>query len=233
MDTTRRSHLLSLPRGVWTYVRRAPGSYLWLAVLFATTYLMRHLSPRLLNDFLGERSTNLHNLAHDPVRVLISSAFWLGGGGWILYFVAYNVFHVPAERWLGTLRWLGVVAVAHIGATYLSEGVLFWAIRHGHAPAAAADTLDVGVSYALAGVAAVLTYRVAASWRPLYAFCVLVFYGLPLVNGRTFTDIGHVSAVLLGFACFPLVRGRPGLGGWDPVAAARRLVRSARPAPRG
>jgi hypothetical protein len=223
-DAAISSHLRTFPRAAWTYIRRAPGTYIWLAILLVTSVVMRHLSPDVLNQVLGNRSTNLHHLAEDPVRVLISSAFWLAGGGWITYFVLYNIFHVPAERWLGTLRWLGVVLIAHVGATYLSEGALYWAIRHGHAPASAVDTLDIGVSYALAGVIAILTYRIAAPWRYVYLAGVLVFYAVPLFVNLNFTAVGHFTAVLLGLCCYPLVRAHNDT--WSPVEVVRRVRRT-------
>ncbi|MCB5910180.1 rhomboid-like protein [Streptomyces pinistramenti] len=202
----------TLPRAaarLWTYVRRAPGTFVWLAILLVTSVIMHRFTPAVLTHVLQHRSTNIHNLVHSPVRVLLTSALWLDGGGWLLYFVVYNVVHVPAERWLGTGRWLAVLATAHIGATYLSEGVLALAIRAGAAPRSAVNTLDVGVSYALAGVIAVLTYRLAAPWNYLYVLGVLAFHGAPLLAGRNFTDIGHFASVLIGLACYPLVRGRP------------------------
>ncbi|WP_227982338.1 rhomboid-like protein [Nocardia spumae] len=217
----------SVPSAVGTYIRRAPGTYMWLAILLVSTLVVRHLTPQQADIVLGNRSTNLHHLREDPVRVLISSAFWLAGGGWLGYAVSYTVFHAQAERWLGTLRWLIVVLIAHVGATYISEGVLYWAIHHDYAPESAVNTLDYGVSYALAGVVAVLVYRIATPWRYLYLVGVIIFYTVPVFAGRTFTDIGHFSAMTLGFACYPLTRGRP--GPWDPVAATRaRFGSSAR-----
>ncbi len=61
----------------WGYVRRAPGTFVWLAILFVTTVVMHHLSPQVLHDVLGDRSTNLHHLREDPIRVLVTSAFWI------------------------------------------------------------------------------------------------------------------------------------------------------------
>lgn len=209
-------------RAVWRYIRSAPGTYVWLLILLLTTVVARQLAPDTLDRVLLRRSTNLHYLAVNPVRVLISSALWIDGGGWLLYAFLYTVFHAQAERWLGTLRWLGVVVFAHVGATYLSEGVLYAAIRHGHAPASAVNTLDVGVSYAMAGVQAVLTYWITPPWRYLYVVCVLGYYGQALIHGRTFTDVGHLSAALIGLACYPLTRARPGR--LDPGS----LLRSAR-----
>ncbi|WP_137724222.1 rhomboid-like protein [Prescottella subtropica] len=199
---------------VWAYVRRAPGTFAWLAILLVTTIVMHRLSEPTLTHVLGSRSTNLHHLREDPLRVLVTSLFWLSGGGWLGYVVLFNVFHVPVERWLGTWRWLAVVVIAHVGATYLSEGVLYWAIRVGQAPASAVNTLDVGVSYGLAGVTAVLAYRLVRPWRYWYVAGVLVVYAVPLFGTLTFTDIGHFAAVLIGFACYPLTRARPGV--WDP-----------------
>ncbi|MPY35418.1 hypothetical protein FNH09_30565 [Streptomyces adustus] len=195
-------------RQVRAYVRSAPGTYVWLAILFVTTVALHHMSPEFEEQFLRQRSTNIHELSDNPVRVLIASAMWIAGGFWWPYVVLYSVFHAQAERWLGTLRWLAVCVAAHVLATLISEGVLLRAIRDGMAPPSAVDTLDVGVSYALAGVVAVLTYRIAAPWRYAYLAFVLVWYGVPLVVGRTFTDVGHFVSALIGLACFPLTRGR-------------------------
>ncbi|MGW5868683.1 rhomboid-like protein [Streptomyces sp. NPDC055239] len=193
-------------RAVLAYIRSAPGTYIWLAILFVTTVAMHHMSPDFENDFLRQRSTNIHELSQNPIRVLVSSAFWIDGGGWLPYVFLYTVFHATAERWLGTARWLAVAASAHVMATLISEGVLALAIHHGAAPTSSVKTLDVGVSYALAGVVATLTYWVPSPWRYAYLLIVLTVYGTPLITGRTFTDLGHFTSVLIGLACFPLTR---------------------------
>ncbi|MFC7266448.1 rhomboid-like protein [Streptomyces lutosisoli] len=193
---------------VWTYMCGAPGTYVWLGILFVTTVAVHQMSPEFEEQFLRQRSTNIHELSNNPVRVLIASAMWMDGGHWLPYAVLYSVFHAPAERWLGTARWLAVCVAAHVLATLISEGALLLAIRHGVAPHSAVNTLDVGVSYALAGVIAILTYRIAAPWRYPYLALVLAFYGLPMFSSPTFTDFGHFISVVIGLACYPLVRGR-------------------------
>ncbi|MFG3202874.1 rhomboid-like protein [Streptomyces sp. NPDC048192] len=200
--------------GVWAYIRSAPGTYVWLLVLFVTTVALHQMSPEFEQHFLRQRSTNIHELSHHPVRVLISSAMWIDSGRWLPYVVLYTVFHAPAERWLGTARWLCVCACAHVLATLISEGALLKAIRDGMAPHSAVNTLDIGVSYALAGVVGVLTYRIAAPWRYVYLLVVLVVFGLPLAQGRTFTELGHFVSVLIGLACHPLTKGRG--KAWNP-----------------
>lgn len=199
---------------VWRYVRRAPGTFVWLLILTATTYFISHISPEFRDRFLRRRSTNLHELSTNPIRVLITSALYIDGGGVWLYYILYNIFHVPVERRLGTLRWLVVVIAAHVGATYLSEGAVYWEVRHGYLPRGAIFTLDIGVSYALAGVEAVATYLIAAPWSYVYATALTLYYGFHLVVGNTFTDLGHFSSVMIGFACFPLTKGV--VGKWDP-----------------
>ncbi|MDX3262249.1 rhomboid-like protein [Streptomyces sp. NPDC093228] len=196
------------------YVRSAPGTYLWLLVLFVTTVALHHMPPRFEEDFLRQRSTNLDELSSNPVRVFITSAMWIDGGRWLPYAVLYTVFHAPAERWLGTARWLAVCVAAHVLATLAGEGALLEAIRDGTAPRSAAGTLDIGVSYALAGVVAVLVYRITAPWRYAYLAVVLCVYTVPLMAAPTFTDFGHFVALLIGFACYPLTLGRE--KPWNP-----------------
>ncbi|MGZ0200272.1 rhomboid-like protein [Streptomyces sp. RM1] len=190
------------------YVRGAPGTYVWLAVLFVTTVAVHHMSPGFEQHFLRRRSTNIHELSRTPLRVLVSSAMWIDGGRWLPYALLYTVFHAPAERWLGTARWLAVCASAHVLASLVSEGLLLKAIKDGIAPHSAVNTLDIGVSYALAGVVAVLTYRIPLPWRYGYLAVVLAVFTLPLAGSPTFTDVGHFLAMLIGLACYPLAKGR-------------------------
>lgn len=105
-----------------SYLRSAPGTYVWLAVLFVSTVALHHMSPDFEEDFLRQRSTNIHELSDNPVRVLITSAMWIDGGLWLPYAVLFTAFHAQAERWLGTLRWLAVAVAAHVLATLISEG---------------------------------------------------------------------------------------------------------------
>ncbi|MFE9610385.1 rhomboid-like protein [Streptomyces sp. NPDC006012] len=199
---------LRVPGAAAAYVRSAPGTYAWLLILFATTVALHYMPPGFEQEFLRRRSTNIHELSRDPVRVLITSAMWIDGDHWLPYAALYTVFHAQAERWLGTLRWLVVCVAAHVLATVISELTLLHAIDVGAAPQRAADTLDVGVSYALTGVVGVLTYRIAPPWRYGYLAAVLIFFLLPFVTGATFTDVGHLLSLLIGLACRPLVRGR-------------------------
>ena len=223
-----RARAAALAHRAGDFVRSAPGTFLWLAILLVNNIIIHQFSPALRVRFVLHHSTNLHELSHNPVRVLISSALWIDGGHWWPYLILYCIFHAPVERILGTARWLAVVAVSHVGATYISQSVVYYDIRHGTAPASAAFISDIGVSYALAGAQGVITYFLAAPWRYVYAAVLIAYYGDALLSHSTFTDVGHFTALLLGLACYPLTRGRV-VEPWDPLVTARSAWARVRP----
>lgn len=190
------------------YIRSAPLTYGWLGVLLATTLVQRSLPERTLRALLQSTSTNLHHLASDPLRVLINSLLWIDSSYWSPYLLIFTVFLAPAERWLGHLRWLLVGLVCHVGATYLGEGYLYWTIQRAAASPHLIDARDVGVSYFVLGIVGVLFYRIPHRWRWWYLVSAVVITGAALVLQTTFTSLGHLSALLLGLACYPLIRGR-------------------------
>ncbi|GAA3068280.1 membrane protein [Streptomyces roseofulvus] len=188
-------------------MRSSPGTHLWLAVI-AVTSLTLALSPAGLDTyFLHRNSSNLHQLAHHPVRALLGSAFWIEDpADLLLYAVLFEVLHAPVERWLGTAKWLFTVATAHIAATLVSQQVVLLAIRDHDVPRSMAHVVDIGVSYGLAASAGILTYRIARRWRPLYLAAAVAFFLVPLLADRTYTDLGHALSLAIGLACYPLTR---------------------------
>lgn len=224
-----RTMLMRAGRALWWYVRHSPLTFIWLAILLGTTYIQHHVSPAVLDRVLVRRSTNIDQLTSDPLTVIVRSLFWLDGGGtaayWFPYAIAYLVFHVPAERWLGSLRWLVVGLTGHVLATFVSEGALAVAIRAGIADESMRNTEDIGVSYFLAAVVAVLVYHIARPWRWVYLGGVLISYGVPLILTPDFTALGHFSSVLIGLACYPVARAKMA-DQWDPAATANALART-------
>jgi hypothetical protein len=63
-----------------------------------------------LHHILVHRSTNLRHLDTNPIKVLIESLLWIDGRYWLPYLVVFTIFLAPAERWLGSLRWVLVDA---------------------------------------------------------------------------------------------------------------------------
>lgn len=216
-------------RRLWTEFRGSPLTYVWLVILLVTTVVQHVLTPRELDHVLGARSTNLHHLAADPLRVLCTSLFWIDGAYWFPYLVFFLLIHRPAERWLGSVRWFLVGFGGHVIATYLSQGLLAIAIRTGDSRATMVNVLDVGVSYFLATIAGILLYRIAFPWRWVYLAALVVVFVTPLFADRTFVAIGHAVAMLVGLVAYPVARARH-TAPWAPthqIAAARRRFRRA------
>ena len=74
-------------------------------MLLITAWVLQTSSAQVAERLVLERSTNLHHLARDPVRVLVASAFWVDSAWQMLPWAAlFTIVLAPAERWLGTLR---------------------------------------------------------------------------------------------------------------------------------
>jgi hypothetical protein len=191
---------------VGCYIRRSPATFGYAAVLFVTTWVVAGTSPRIAAALLRSQSTNLDNLRAHPIDVLFRSAFWSGGRTVLPVVAALAVVLAPVEVWLGTARLILTFAAGHIGATLVTAV----AISHGYFTSSAATgidrAIDVGVSYGTVCVAAVLIHRLPRRSRLPAATALLVVFGLlAFVISKTFTDLGHFSAVLIGFAIYPLV----------------------------
>ena len=210
-----RTRAVRVAVAVGRYLRAAPGTYIWLLILGANTFALVRMSPRFRKYFLITHSTNLAELSHHPVKVLIASALWTETPSFLFWFVVFNLFSVPVERWLGTWRWLGVVVLAHVLATLASEGAVAYLIDAGDLPYRTKHTIDIGVSYAVSGAVGVLTWYFARPLRWYYLGAATVFYLLLLGFGQNFTNLGHLTAFLIGVASYPLTIGVGG-GNWQP-----------------
>jgi hypothetical protein len=216
-------------RAVWHFVTGAPLTYGWLLVLAITTIVQNQLPRWRLHTVLLHHSTNIHALGTDPLDVLFSSLLWIDGKNLEPYLLLFTLFLAPAEHWLGHLRWLTVGLTAHILSTYISEGILYFAIEEHQASERLVHARDIGVSYFLVGVMAVLTYHIARPWRWGYLGVLFVIFGFPLItmNHRelNFTAIGHFAAILIGLCFYPMARERkrPPLNPAKLKTAFRRL----------
>ena len=222
------TRLRTLGLAVRHFVVGAPLTYSWLAVLGVTTIIQRNVPKRELHTLVLDDSTNIKHLARDPLEVLFNSLLWIDGRFWWPYLLLFTLFLAPAEHWLGQLRWLTVGLSAHIIATYISEGLLFVAIRYHDAPERLVQARDIGVSYFLVGVIAVLAYRIARPWRWGYLGVLFVIFGFPLITmdrELNFTAIGHFASILIGLCFYPMTREHRRQP-WTPAnlrAAFRRL----------
>jgi len=217
------------------FVASAPLTYSWLIALLVTTIIKDNLLTRrqLHTLVVDDSSTNIRNIMHlawDTPAVLMDSLLWIDGQYWTPYLVLFTLFLAPAERWLGRLRWLTVGLTSHVLATYISEGILYFAIRYHDAPRWLVNGRDIGVSYFLVGVIAVLSYRIARPWRWGHLVVLFVIFGIPLITMNhhvlNLTAIGHFTAILIGLCFYPMAREhhRPQ---WNPATLHAAL----RPSP--
>ncbi|GGX05602.1 rhomboid-like protein [Streptomyces noursei] len=206
---------------VWDWVRSTPGTHIWLLIIGITSLVIASASEGLEQFLLHRNSSNIHELNEHPLTSLLISGFWIEKpGSFLLYAVMFELVHANVERWMGSWRWLLTVGAAHVAATLASQELVLLAIEGHRLPRSMTHVVDIGVSYGLAAAAGVLTYRLPPPWRYGYLVGVLVFFGVPLVTGATFTDFGHAIALSMGFACWPLTPAAR-VEGWEPDAGPR------------
>jgi len=195
-------------RCAWRGIRSAPLTVGYLVVLSATTALLSVASTDRADRLLDTFSTNLHQLGHAPVRVLVGSAFWTSGwfelAQWVVLFFAVLA---PVERKLGRRRTLLAFAVGHVGATLLVAAGLWVAVRFGDVAPTVAFARDVGVSYGFFSVAALAAYLLARRVQLCYLTLLIGYVTIATAMSHTFTDFGHMTAVAIGLVWYPLRRG--------------------------
>jgi hypothetical protein len=211
--------------GVLGYLASAPATFIYLAIVATTTWVLVGVSAGTAESILHQHSSNLHELGANPVKALIRSAFLLDDYAQLASTALLAIVLAPVERWLGTARWLVVFATGHAGATIMT-GIGIWvAIRTGHASRSLETTVDVGVSYGFAAIGGILTWGLTRRRARLWAIAVGSALAIALVVSQTYTDVGHVAAFAIGLALRPLAipvaddDERP-----DPFTAAGRLA---------
>jgi len=183
-------------------IREAPASGIYLAALMVTTATLAGSSTHAVHWMVASASTNVHNMTTDPVRVLLVSAFWVQSTPWIWPMAALIVaVMAPAERLLGTGHTLFIFAAGHIGATVLTVAAVGVGVDRGLFPHHLAYALDVGPSYGLAALAAVLATRLRRGHLRVATVGGLLFgLAIAVILGGDFTDSGHLVAVVIGLA---------------------------------
>jgi hypothetical protein len=207
--------LESARRALAVYLAASPGTYVLFLVVAVTTLVLRGTDVVTVSRILRHQSTNLIEMSRDAPRVLFLSAFLLDNGNLIKELVLFTVVFAPVERWIGTYRWMGVFVAGHVGATIATTVGIWLQVRAGIGGRQLAYPVDVGVSYGLAAVAGVLAFRLPRPFSALFAVGLLGNSLFAVAHTGTFTDWGHLSAVLIGFALAPLVRpASPGPARW-------------------
>jgi hypothetical protein len=202
----------------------APLSFTWLAALFVTTRIQRSAGRRKAKRIQQAHSTNLRRLQAEPSRVLAASLFWLDDRKWWPYVPAFVGVVAPAERRLGWWRWLLVGMGAHVIGTYVGQSYLRLLIRKGRAPKKLVNARDVGVSYFLFGVAGTLTGYLQPPGRSRSQLTAVAALTANAAARPTFTEVGHLTALIVGMAAIPLAPDRDRLP-YPATASASKMYR--------
>ena len=218
-------------RAVGCWVAAAPGTHIYLSILLVTTETVRSLHPVLAGELLRQVSTNLTQMGRSSVRVLLLSGFLLDGGRWITQLGLFSVVYVPLERWIGSWRWLSVVAAGHVGATLVTTVGIWADVRANRGAIQLTRSIDVGVSYGLFAATAFASFGVRQRWsRLVLRLGIVTLLVTRLATHRTFSDVGHLAAAAIGAAMYLVFE--PGLTGQRAVSKSGLSWRL-RPTPDG
>src|SRR5712691_9099087 len=153
-----------LSRQLSLYLHSAPGTVLYLFALFVTSLVLRTAHHHTAAALLRQTSTNLTNMQHRPTQVLLARAFVVDNARAVPLIVPFALIQAPAERWLGTARWALAALLGHVGAPLVTFGAIWWVTDGGRTHPRLPHATDVGFSYGLVAVAALLAYRLPRRW---------------------------------------------------------------------
>ncbi|WP_067454931.1 rhomboid-like protein [Actinomadura macra] len=187
------------------FVRRYPMPLVFLGLCAAMWLVEGLLLPPDARDALvAWASTNLANLAVNPVGTMVASAFVTSSGspgaqGVLLVVAALGLF--PTTRRFGNARAVLLVGLSHVLGTLVSQGIALVRIELGQLSESVRTVPDVGPSYVLcAALVAAVLYGPGRYRRllPLAGWCALapvLFDGLPALEVAA---VGHLVAMLTG-----------------------------------
>ncbi|MCU1454321.1 MAG: Integral rane protein [Acidimicrobiales bacterium] len=187
------------------HVRLTPATTIYVAVLGAVATALQLVGPAVADRILLQDSTNLHNMARMPVRVLAGSALFVDGNPLVWMLLALVLLGLM-ERRLGTRRTAVVFLVGHVVATLVSLTVVWHATRNGASNEALEQTIDVGVSYGLVAIAGCALGFLPGRWRWIAWAALVGYLGAYVLDTGTFTEVGHLTAALVGIALWPFAR---------------------------
>lgn len=172
----------------------------YAAIVVGVVIALEFVSASTRDELVLHSSTNLDNLRHRPINVLVVSAFVLGSP-WELAEVPLLIWAYGAlQRWLGRGATMVTGVFGHVGATLFVAVLLATGITRSAISPSVSHVDDVGVSYGMVAVAGVCTIRVPRRWLVVYVGTLFTVIVSALVLSHTFTDVGHLTAWSIGLA---------------------------------
>ncbi|OUD00228.1 rhomboid-like protein [Streptomyces swartbergensis] len=194
-----------------------PFTFGYAIVLCVTSLISAYADPALVHALLQGSSTDVAHLVRTPELVLVGSALWLAGGVASPFAIGFVLVLTALERRIGGLRTAGVFLLGHVLATLATEVPVGLAVLAGQLPGSSLHRLDYGVSFGVAAGTGAL-----AGLLPLWLRVPLLvgFGGMLLQDLLAFTDPmtdwGHLIALAIGVATWPVVRRWQARGAGSP-----------------
>ena len=193
-------HLLPSPT-------RTPFTFAYAAVLAVTSLVAAYAAPGLVYTLYQDSSTDVAHLVRMPVLVLLASALWIAGGVLSPYAAAFVLVLTALERRIGGVRAACVFLTGHVLATLATEVPVGLAVLFGGLPTTSLHRLDYGISFGVAASVGAL----AGLLTPWVRWPLVTLVAGMLVNDLIafqdpMTNWGHLIALSLGIAGWPLVR---------------------------
>jgi membrane associated rhomboid family serine protease len=187
----------------------APFTTVYIALLGACSILLSAMGPARRDAVLQMSSTDVDHLTARPLFALVSSALWVDGiGDFIGAAVILGIVGTILERRVGTRRIIAIFASGHVVATLLTEGSVALGVHMGLLPSGALSRIDVGISYGLAATLAAAAVLLPGRWRYVGVLVAWAYLGWPLAFTHDMTSWGHVVALGVGVAWWPILRRR-------------------------
>ena len=159
--------------------------------------------------------------------VLVVSAFLVSSplSLWIMPLLFWG--YSSAQRWVGRTATVLVAVFGHVFATVFVALLLGAGIANHALSRGIARQPDVGVSYALVAVAGLLVFRLPAHRRTRRLLLGTLALLVLLAASRTFTDLGHLTAWLIGLSMGTVGARMSGAPAPPPAAPGSRNVATA------
>ncbi|MBW1603056.1 hypothetical protein JJV70_13250 [Streptomyces sp. JJ66] len=185
-----------------------PFTFWYLLLLITTTVLTEVGDPAAVSRWLAGSSTDVENLAREPLFVLVASALLYNGP--LLAPVAFGfVFALTAlERRVGGWRTAAVFIAGHVLATLATQLTVAAAVALDHLPQSSLTRLDYGISCGVLACAGALAGVLRVAWARWVLVAVVgtkVVADLVTLSDPV-TDWSHLLAFLTGIALWPALR---------------------------
>jgi hypothetical protein len=184
--------------------RRAIGTVVLTSIIFAVMLVLSGTPNIIDRVLLHTASTNINRLGHDPLYVLVTSAFFVARPEAAWSFLPWALLGLsPLEQRIGTIRWLIAFVAGHVGATLIVYVVLRAEVQAGWIGHSVTRAIDVGWSYGTYCCIAVLAYLFVGRLRLVAIGVWMLFLVALVLTDPSFTNWGHVTAGIIGFLIGP------------------------------